>query len=157
MKYTKQLTILLLPLMWTLYFLFELFTGRITEPSSFIINFILIFIFGLSGYILYKFSIKFKNGFNTKNLLRLSLLLLLLDQGIKILIKLFFFDINKPLLSKMLSFNPLINTDGSWLNARFGTSVSFPLLIFINTIVLFLLLEFFRFLPILFSLYAKWA
>lgn len=146
MKYTKQLTILLLPLMWALYFVFELCTGRITDSSSFIINLILIFIFALSGYILYIFSIKYKTGFSNKNLLKLLLLLLLMDQGTKIIIKLFFFNTNKTLLPKMLSFNPLINTDGSWLNARFDTSVSFPILIFINTIALFLLLEFFRFL-----------
>ena len=57
---------------------------------------------------------------------------LLLDQGIKIVIKLFYFNTNKTIINNMLYFNPIINTDGSWLNARFGTSVSFPLLIAVN-------------------------
>lgn len=148
MKHTKLLTIAGLPLMWGIYFLFELITGRITELSSFIINLILIFIFIFTGYILYMLSLNFKNGFSNKKLITFSILFLLIDQGTKIVIKLFFFNAQKEILSNMLFFNPLINTDGSWLNARFGTSISFPILITINVFALFLLFELFRYLQI---------
>ncbi|WP_294355845.1 signal peptidase II [uncultured Clostridium sp.] len=148
MKHTKLLTIAGLPLMWGIYFLFELITGRITELSSFIINLILIFIFIFTGYMLYMLSLNFKNGFSNKKLITFSILFLLIDQGTKIVIKLFFFNAQKEILSKMLFFNPLINTDGSWLNARFGTSISFPILITINVFALFLLFELFRYLQI---------
>lgn len=148
MKRTKLLTIAGLPLMWGIYFLFELITGRITELSSFIINLILIFIFIFTGYMLYMLSLNFKNGFSNKKLITFSILFLLIDQGTKIVIKLFFFNAQKEILSNMLFFNPLINTDGSWLNARFGTSISFPILITINVFALFLLFELFRYLQI---------
>lgn len=148
MKHTKLLTIAGLPLMWGIYFLFELITGRITELSSFIINLILIFIFIFTGYMLYMLSLNFKNGFSNKKLITFSILFLLIDQGTKIVIKLFFFNAQKEILSNMLFFNPLINTDGSWLNARFGTSISFPILIAINVFALFLLFELFRYLQI---------
>jgi signal peptidase II len=71
---------------------------------------------------------------------------MLIDQGIKVIIKHYFFKTNIVIINEMLSFNPLINTEGSWLNARFGTSVSFPILIFVNVIALFLLLEIYRYL-----------
>lgn len=148
MKHTKLLTIAGLPLMWGIYFLFELITARITELSSFIINLILIFIFIFTGYMLYMLSLNFKNGFSNKKLITFSILFLLIDQGTKIVIKLFFFNAQKEILSNMLFFNPLINTDGSWLNARFGTSISFPILITINVFALFLLFELFRYLQI---------
>ena len=45
----------------------------------------------------------------------------------------------------MLYFNPIINTDGSWLNARFGTSVSFPILITLNIIAIFIFIEVYRY------------
>ena len=74
MKHTKLLTIAGLPLMWGIYFLFELITGRITELSSFIINLILIFIFIFTGYMLYMLSLNFKNGFSNKKLITFSIL-----------------------------------------------------------------------------------
>lgn len=42
----------------------------------------------------------------------------------------------------MLYFRPIINTDGSWLNARFGTSVSFPILITLNILAILILLKY---------------
>ena len=45
----------------------------------------------------------------------------------------------------MLFFSPIINTDGSWLNARFGASVSFPVLIAINIAAIFLFIEIYRY------------
>ena len=49
------------------------------------------------------------------------------------------------IIKGFLSFNPIINTDGSWLNARFGTGISFPLLIFVNFIAILLFFELYRY------------
>ena len=53
MKNFKTLVISILPIMWTIYFLFELFTGRIDNSSIIIGNLILILLFALIGYIIY--------------------------------------------------------------------------------------------------------
>lgn len=146
MKHTKLLTIGGLPLMWFLYFLFEVITGRVTSLDTVIINLILIVLFSLVGYVIFKFSINFKDGLSNKLLINLFIFTLLFDQGIKIIINSFFFNLNFDILKDMLSFSPLINTDGSWLNARFGTSVNFTLLIIINSIAIIILFELYRYL-----------
>mgnify|MGYP000217298489 CR=1 FL=1 len=61
------------------------------------------------------------------------------------LIKFFFFEDYIDIIKGFLSFNPIINTDGSWLNARFGTGISFPLLIFVNFIAILLFFELYRY------------
>ena len=63
---------------------------------------------------------------------------MVIDQGIKLIIKFFFFEDYIDIIKGFLSFNPIINTDGSWLNARFSTGISFPLLIFVNFIAIVL-------------------
>ena len=145
MNTKKALTIGVLPAMWMIYILFELFTGRIKNISTIVFNILLILIFALTGYIIYTISLKHKNGFRTNILWILFILLFLLDQGIKIIIKLFYFNTHKTIITDMLYFNPIINTDGSWLNARFGTSVSFPLLITVNIAALILFIEVYRY------------
>lgn len=145
MNKNKALTIGVLPAMWLIYILFELFTGRITNAETIIFNIFLIFLFALTGYIIYNISEKHIYGFNSSVVFMLFTFFLLLDQGIKIVIKLFYFNTNKTIINNMLYFNPIINTDGSWLNARFGTSVSFPLLIAVNILALFLFIEVYRY------------
>ena len=46
--------------MWLIYFLFELFTGRVNDLYTLILNLSLIFVFALTGLIIYKLSEKFK-------------------------------------------------------------------------------------------------
>ena len=145
MNKNKILTIAVLPAMWLFYILFELFTGRITNTETIIFNIFLIFIFALTGYIIYNISLKNADGFKPIIVFILFTFFLLFDQGIKIIIKLFYFNTRKIIIHNMLSFNPIINTDGSWLNARFGTSVSFPLLITVNILALFLFIEVYRY------------
>ena len=55
MKNKKVLTISILPLMWVLYVLFELFTGRITDFKTIFFNIILILLFALVGLFTYIF------------------------------------------------------------------------------------------------------
>lgn len=145
MKNKKTLTICFLPLMWFLYVLFELFTGRINDFKTIFFNFILILLFALVGLLTYSLGIKYENGFNSKTLLLLFTFFLLIDQGIKILIKLLWFNNDIPIIQGMLYFRPIINTDGSWLNARFGTSVSFPILITLNILAIFIFVEVYRY------------
>lgn len=145
MKHKKLLTISILPLMWLLYVLFELISGRINDFQTILFNVLLIALFAMIGLIIYYISLKYEDGFRFKPLLIIFFILLILDQGIKILIKLFYFKKQIEIIPDMLYFHPIINTHGSWLNARFGTSVSFPLLIFINIIAIFLFIEIYRY------------
>jgi len=145
MKNKKTLTICFLPLMWFLYVLFELFTGRINDFKTISFNFILILLFALVGLLTYSLGIKHENGFNSNTLLLLFAFFLMLDQGIKLLIKLLWFNNDLPIIHGMLYFRPIINTDGSWLNARFGTSVSFPILIALNILAIFIFIEVYRY------------
>ena len=145
MKNKKVLTISILPLIWALYILFEFVSGRITDFQTIFFNILLILLFGLVGLFTYTFGIKHENGFKSNILLFLFLFFLLLDQGIKILIKLLWFNNYFPIINDMLYFRPIINTDGSWLNARFGTSVSFPILITLNIFAIFIFIEVYRY------------
>ena len=122
MNIKKILVVGILPIMWLAYFLFEVITGRVNDMTTVIGNIFLILLFALVGYLFYRFTLNNPNGFLAKTMLILFLILMTLDQGIKIIIKLFFFNDYFALFNGFLSFNPIINTDGSWLNARFGTS-----------------------------------
>jgi signal peptidase II len=146
MKHSKLFTIAGLPLMWALYFLFELISGRVTDYHTVLGNLLLIILFTFTGYIIYTFSLNHFHGISFKIFFLFLLILIIVDQGIKIIIKFFFFDDKFEIIPNILSFHPIINTDGSWLNARFGTSVSFSLLIILNIIFLFLIVELFRYL-----------
>lgn len=145
MKNKKILTIGILPLMWALYVLFELITGRITDFKTILFNIMLIIFFALVGLLTYTIGVKHENGFSSNILLVLFLFFFLFDQGIKILIKLFWFNKGFPIINGMLYFSPIINTEGSWLNARFGTSVNFPILITLNIFAIFIFIEVYRY------------
>ncbi|MGL5345907.1 MAG: signal peptidase II [Peptostreptococcaceae bacterium] len=141
----KWLTIGILPLMWLLYFLFEVFTGRVTDLYTLIMNLSLIIVFSITGWLIHVFSVKNPEGFSSKVVINIFLILMIIDQGIKIIIKFFFFDNYIEIIPQFLSFNPIINSDGSWLNARFGLGVGFPLLILVNAIALIIFVELYRY------------
>lgn len=145
MKHLKALTILTLPFMWSAYFLFELLTKRITNISILIANIVLIIFLILIGYLFYGISLKYENGFSINTFLKIFLTLMVLDQGSKIIIKQLFFNDNATIINDILYFNPIINTEGSWINARFNTGISFTILIVINLLALFLFIEIYRY------------
>lgn len=145
MKKEKLLSICILPLLWMIYFLFEIITGRVTNLTTVIGNITLIIVFAITGYIIYKIKIKFPEGITTKSIFKYLFLFFFIEQGIKIIIKLFFFNQHITIIKDFLYFSPLINTDGSWLNARFNTNISFTLLILFNAIALILFLEIYRY------------
>lgn len=145
MKNKKVLTISILPIMWVLYIIFELISGRITDFQTLSFNIILILLFSLVGLFIYRLGNKHESGFSSGILSIFFFFFLILDQGLKLLIKLLWFNSDFPVINKMLYFRPIINTDGSWLNARFGTSISFPILITLNIIAILIFIEVYRY------------
>lgn len=145
MKKDKFLTISILPIMWLIYFLFEFITGRILSQYDLMMNLLLTVLLALVGIIIYLLGKKFASGLKPRSLWFIFIFLFLLDQGIKLLIKLYFFDKNLYLIKNYLSFSPIINSQGSWLNARFGAGVSFSSLITLNIIAIFLFIEGYRY------------
>lgn len=141
----KIITIGILPLMWTLYFLFEVITGRVNDMSTVLLNIVLIILFAIVGLIIYIVSTKFSKGFNWKNTLIIFLIFFLIDQGSKFIIGSYFFYNRFDIIPEVLSFHPIINTEGSWLNARFDFGLGFTFLIIINAIALFIFTEVYRY------------
>lgn len=141
----KLLTIFTLPIMWSIYVLFELISGNLTSTYDIILNLSLLLVFLVFGYILHLLSLKFKSGFKIKTLLSIFAILMILDQGVKFIIHKFFFETRFDIIPEFLSFHPIINTKGSWLNVRFGANIGFPLLIAINIIAVILFIEFYRY------------
>ena len=141
----KLLTIGILPIMWLIYFLFEIITGRVKDMYTLILNLSLIIVFALVGLIIYILGERYSKGFSGKKVFSIFAILMIIDQGIKIIIKFFFFNNYFEIIPKFLSFDPIINTEGSWLNARFGVGVGFPFLIIINALALILFLELYRY------------
>ncbi len=145
MNKKKLITISILPIMWLIYFLFEFLTGRIIQKKEAIFMILLIIPFAFIGFIVYKLWQKFRNGFNNKLLMKIFLLLVFLDQGIKYIIYKWFFNKEFNIIGNFISFQPIINTDGSWLNVRFGVGLNFDFLIIINFIALIIFLESYRY------------
>lgn len=141
----KLLTIGILPIMWLIYFLFEIITGRVKDMYTLILNLSLIIVFAIVGLIIYILGERYSKGFSGKKVFSIFAILMIIDQGIKIIIKFFFFNNYFEIIPKFLSFDPIINTEGSWLNARFGVGVGFPFLIIINALALILFLELYRY------------
>ena len=145
MKYSKLITIGFLPIMWTIYLIFEFSTGRIGSNNIIIGNIVLTILFTFVGYLIYLVSNKFPYGITTKQSISTFSFLVIVDQGLKLIINNFFFNRYFDIISDFLSFSPIINSTGSWLNARFGTGISFSLLNLINILALFLFLELYRY------------
>lgn len=141
----KLITMAILPIMWIIYFAFEIFTGRVNDLYTLILNLSLIFVFLFTGWIIFIFSEKYSFGFNKIQMLIIFIVLMIIDQGAKIIIKNSFFTSYFEIIPKFLSFNPIINTEGSWLNARFNFNINFPLLILFNSISLLLFIELYRY------------
>ena len=66
-----------------LYFLFELFTGRIKSLYDICLNLSLLFLFALVGWIIYCIQKRYSDGIKNKSLFIIFLILMVIDQGIK--------------------------------------------------------------------------
>ena len=82
----KLLIIGILPLMWFVYFLFELFTGRIKSLYDICLNLSLLFLFAFVGFIIYCIQRRYSGGIKNKELFIIFLILMIIDQGIKLII-----------------------------------------------------------------------
>jgi signal peptidase II len=131
--------------MWLIYFVFEFATGRIQNNTILIGNILLMILFSACGYLIYKQSTKLPCGITKKQTIYSLSILIFIDQCIKLIINFFFFNSSFEIIKNFLSFTPIINSNGSWLNARFGTSISFSLLNSINIIALVLFIELYRY------------
>lgn len=80
-------------------------TGRINDLRTILFNMILIILFALVGLFSYIIGIKYECGFKSNTLVILFFFLFLFDQGIKILIKLFWFNNDFPIISSLLYFD----------------------------------------------------
>ncbi len=145
MKKTKFIFIITLPLMWIIYCLFELFTRRLPMPKFLVLTIIPSVLLILLSYLFFKLFIHYKAGLQRKTLLILFFFFLFLDQGLKLIIKFFLFTKKFNIITNLLSFNPIINTKGSWLNVRFNININFTFLILINIIALLLFTEIYRY------------
>lgn len=145
MRKDAFITIGILPLMWLIYFAFEFVTGRIHSDYDIIMNLLPTILFAFVGWIIYLLGKRNSRGISKKSMWIIFFVLFFLDQGIKLIIKLWFFDKTFFLIGEFLSFNPIINTEGSWLNARFGVGVSFPALITANVLALFIFIGAYRY------------
>lgn len=145
MKKEKLVAIGVLPVMWLAYFLFELVTGRLIDAYSIIMNLLITILFALTGYVIYRIGIKNPSGFSNKILWIIFGIIFLIDQGLKLIIKTYFFHKEFTLIKDFLYFSPIINTQGSWLNARFSAGVSFNALIILNAVALIFFIEIYRY------------
>lgn len=68
MNKEKLLTILILPSMWFLYILFELFSGNLYDLNTLLFNFILLIPLVLIGLYFYKANLKYHSGIPKKAL-----------------------------------------------------------------------------------------
>ncbi|SHK82757.1 signal peptidase II [Clostridium cavendishii DSM 21758] len=145
MNKQKIIAIGILPLMWLLYFGFELISGRINSTFDIIMNLLLTLFFAISGAFIYYIGTKSASGAKSKTMFKLFIVLMLLDQGLKLVINTWYFNKNFYIIPKFISFSPIINSQGSWLNARFSAGVSFTALIVLNIIAIFLFIEGYRY------------
>ena len=74
----KIITIGILPIMWLIYFLFEVFSGRVNDLYTLILNLSLIFLFAFVGWIIYMYSIKKKKKKLKKKLFQRRMVTLIL-------------------------------------------------------------------------------
>ncbi|WP_238886759.1 signal peptidase II [Clostridium sp. YIM B02551] len=145
MNKNKLVAIGILPIMWLVYFAFEVITGRVNDFYTVIMNLLVAVLFGFIGLLVYSIGAKNNVGLNSKQLLIIFLILFTIEQGSKLIIKFNFFNYNITLIKDFLYFSPIINTQGSWLNARFGAGVSFGALIVLNILALIFFTEIYRY------------
>ncbi|MDZ7547953.1 signal peptidase II, partial [Clostridium perfringens] len=74
----KWITIGILPIMWLLYFAFEIITGRVDSVYTLSLNLLLTILFAVTGWIIYFVSNKYPKGFTSKIILIIFFILMLI-------------------------------------------------------------------------------
>lgn len=140
-------TILSYVALWLIYFITEVITGRISGMRSIIINLVIPTIFmALSGLLFWFFSTKHPEKFKTKTIILSILILVFIDQFVKLLIRSYSFEgASIEILLNWLFFSPVLNTSGSWAASRYGLTLGFNIFIIINLIGVLFILQVYRF------------
>ena len=89
MKKTNYMLIIVLPLMWLLYCLFEFFSGKIYLSTLIFLTIFPSLILFIISFLLFKISKYFEHGLSKKSLFFLSLILFIIDQSAKIIIRIY--------------------------------------------------------------------
>lgn len=133
--------------LWLLYFISELFSGRMHSKRIIILNCLIPSIFlSIIALIFYTVSKRNRAGFNVKFMLLSIFALTSVDQILKFLIR--FLDaekVYKNLFVDWLHFAPFLNTSGSWAASRYGIILDIRVLSLLNLLGVLLIIEIYRF------------
>ncbi|MDF2673423.1 MAG: peptidase [Clostridiales bacterium] len=133
--------------MWLVYYILELFSGNIQGIYGILINLIAPALFlSLMAVIFYTLSLKITSGFNSKKIVLIIFILIIIEQVTKLIIR------SAPnigssyeLIADWLYFYPTLNTSGSWGASRFGLTLGIKIFLLINIIFIPLVVQIFRF------------
>ena len=139
--------LIIFPLLWMIYYLFELITGNIFGIYHITMNLIPALLLCIVSYVFfwhYKNSIIFKKF----TLSVLILTLFLIDQVSKIIVSIVFKSKNLSsinLIKDYFSITPHINDQGSFIASRFDVNLPFIFFIVLNLIILIFVFELYNF------------
>lgn len=83
---------------------------------------------------------------NKKNIWFLTVILIIIEQGIKFLINSSYLEVNTPILKPWLYFKPVFNRDYSWFNSMLQLGVGKWIHILIVCVILLVIFLFYKFL-----------
>lgn len=131
---------------WLFYYVSEIITGRLAGPYLILMNLLPFLFFILSAFIFYLLIQDKQGGFSNKVILVSSAILISADNIVKSIIRIFFKEpVTITIVDKWLYFYPVVNTQGSWLSARYGLDYGINIFIVINIVILPLIVQIYRF------------
>jgi signal peptidase II len=133
--------------MWLAYYILELLSGNIHGIYSVLINLIIPTLFlSIMAAIFYYISIKSITEFNSKKIILITFILIIIEQGTKLIIRnTLGIGSNYEIITNWLYFYPLLNTLGSWGASRFGLTLGIKVFLIINIIAIPLVVQIYRF------------
>lgn len=133
--------------MWLVYYILELISGNIQGIYAAAMNLIIPALFlALMAGIFYTMSIKSSPGLKSNKIFLIILVLIIIEQGLKLLIRITGnMEASYELIHNWLYFNPVLNTLGSWGASRFGLTLGITAFLIINIIAIPLVLQIYRF------------
>lgn len=133
--------------MWMVYYVLELFCGNIQGTYAILINLIIPILFlSIMAAIFYCISTKRIAKFNSKKIVLIIFILIIIEQGTKLIIRSTPSIVsNYELIVNWLYFYPVLNTSGSWGASRFGLTFGIKVFLIINIIAIPLVVQIYRF------------
>lgn len=134
-------------LLWLIYYGLELLSGNIQGIGPILFNLIIPLLFlSIMAYIFYALAIKVSPGFSSKKILLIIFVLIIIEQGTKLIIRsTISMGTSYELIHDWLYFYPLLNTLGSWGASRFGINLGIDVFLAINIIIIPLVVQIYRF------------